>query len=122
MRLKTSRPTPSVPKYVCVAKSGPEALPNESRNAVDCSFGGRAPSRSMIGPAKTATKHRNTMNIAETIVTRSCLIRRQNSCRGERAAMSAGISTPGAMPPSVSWISSGAPVLTAGALLGGGFW
>ena len=63
------------------------------------------------------------MNSAETIVTLSCLIRRQKSCRGERAAMSAGISTPGAMPPSVSWISSGAPVLTAsGARLGGGWW
>ncbi len=63
VRENTSRPTPSVPKNVFVEKFGPEAEPNESRNFVDCSFGGRTPRISMICLAKIAQKIRKTMKI-----------------------------------------------------------
>src|SRR2546423_1112130 len=97
---------------------GPFGVPNESRYFVDCSFGGRAPTRSMIWSATTATSTRKTMNPSAASATLSPRSRRQNNCHGERAAISVVAETPlpgagprdPASPPSSE--RSGTPVVT----------
>src|SRR2546423_9111721 len=97
---------------------GPLGVPNESRYFVDCSLGGRAPTRSITWSAKIATSTRKMMNPSATRASLSPRSRRQNSCQGERAAISVVADTPlpgagprvPASPPSSE--RSGTPVVT----------
>src|SRR3954453_12102809 len=89
---------------------GPFGVPNESRYFVDCSFGGRAPTSLMISGAAIATRIRRTMKTIAAIATLSPFSRRQNSCSGERAAISVVAETPpplaGPIAPPTSPLSS----------------
>src|SRR4051812_16785549 len=97
---------------------GPFGVPNESRYLVDCSSGGRAPASSTTCGANIATSISKTMNTSAAIATLSLFSRRQNSWRGERAAISVVADTPPpgagprvpASPPSSE--RSGTPVVT----------
>src|SRR3954451_4954486 len=94
---------------------GPVGVPNESRYLVDCAFGGRAPTSLITSGAKIATRTSRTMNASAPRATLSSRSRRQNSCHGERAAISVETAppAPGArLPPSLSSETSGAPVVT----------
>jgi hypothetical protein len=68
-RLKTLRPSPSVPNQF--SEDGPDAEPNSSRYFVDCSFGGRCPVMLMIWFAKIATKISRAMKLSATSATLS---------------------------------------------------
>src|SRR3954453_17434439 len=94
---------------------GPVGVPNESRYLVDCAFGGRAPTSLITSGAKIATRTSRTMNASAPRATLSSRSRRQNSCHGERAAISVETAppAPGArLPPSLSSETSGAPGVT----------
>src|SRR5436309_1443106 len=101
-----------------LALLGPFGVPNESRYFVDCSLGGRAPTRSITGSAKIARRISKMMKPSATSATLSPRSRRQNSSHGERAAISVVADTPlpgagprvPASPPSSE--RSGTPVVT----------
>ena len=93
-RARTSRPSSSTPNGWMLL--GPVGWPKMSSahwvagpgQLLFGVLGPVTPSALTIGPAKMATKIRNTMKTSDTIATRSLRNRRQNSCIGERATIS----------------------------------
>src|SRR5664280_317592 len=91
------------------AALGPSGLPNSSVRLRFWTYGPGNPRIFTISGAASATITRNTTNPSETIATRSLRRRRQNSCSGDRAAISSLASTT-SKPPAPPWNISAAPV------------
>ena len=87
-RARMSRPSVSTPNGWPL--DGPVGVPNWSRALEFCTLGPGSPKAlASSGPMTKAPRTSKTMNPSAVMATLSRRKRRQNSCSGERAAMSA---------------------------------
>src|ERR1700677_4314623 len=104
----TSSPSGSTPNGC--ARLGPSGEPNESVRLRFCVFGPGRPRMLTTSGAASASTIRSTMKASEATATRSWRRRRQNSCSGERAAMSPPMSR-NSRPPDAEGSVSTPPML-----------